>query len=214
MRNISLVKRPFPYRFHNVTLILIVINVAFYLIKILFPRTFAYLALTPVLVFRFRFFWQVFTYMFMHGGMTHILFNMLALFLFGSQLERRLGSYEFLAYYLVSGLGAGLFTLVFNWYAAPGMAGIPVVGASGAIYGLLLAYATLFPHSVIFIFGIFPLKAPVAVLLFAAIAIFSQLSNTAVGIAHLTHLAGLIFGYLYFRIRLGEDPLRVFFRRR
>lgn len=213
MRNISPLKRSFPYRFHNVTLILIVINVAFYLIIYLFPRTFAYLALTPILVFRARFFWQILTYMFIHGGMTHILFNMLALFLFGSQLERRLGSYEFLAYYLVSGLGAGLFTLVFNWYA-PGMAGIPVVGASGAIYGLLLAYATLFPDSVIFIFGIFPLKAPVAVLLFAAIAIFSQLSNTAVGVAHFTHLAGLIFGYLYFRIRLGEDPLRIFFRRR
>ena len=212
MRNISLVKRPFPYRFHNVTLILIVINVAFYLVNILFPRTFVYLALTPILVFRAHAYWQVFTYMFIHGGMTHILFNMLALFLFGSQLERRLGSYEFLAYYLVSGLGAGLFTLVFNWYT--GMAGIPVVGASGAIYGLLLAYATLFPDSVIFIFGIFPLKSPVAVLLFAAIAIFSQFSNTSVGVAHLTHLAGIIFGYLYFRIRLGEDPLRIFFRRR
>lgn len=212
MRNISLVKRPFPYRFHNVTLILIVINIAFYFIIILFPRTFNYLALRPILVFRAHAYWQILTYMFIHGGMTHILFNMLALFLFGSQLERRLGSYEFLAYYLVCGLGAGLFTLVFNWYTGMGM--IPVVGASGAIYGLFLAYATLFPDSVIFIFGIFPLKAPVAVLLFAAIALFSQLSNTAVGIAHLTHLAGLIFGYLYFRIRLGEDPLRIFFRRR
>ena len=213
MRNISRINRPFPYRFHNVTLILIVINVAFYLVNILFPRTFVYLALTPIFVFRAHAYWQVFTYMFIHGGTTHILFNMLALFLFGSQLERKLGSYEFLAYYMVSGLGAGLFTLVFNWYA-PGMAVIPVVGASGAIYGLLLAYATLFPDSVIFIFGIFPLKAPVAVLLFAAIAIFSQLSNTSVGVAHLTHLAGLIFGYLYFRFRLGEDPLSIFFRRR
>ncbi len=213
MRNISLVKRPFPYRFHNVTLILIVINVvAFFLITRLFRNTFVYLALTPVLVFRAHAYWQILTYMFIHGGMTHILFNMLALFLFGSQLERRLGSYEFLAYYLVCGLGAGLFTLVFNWYTGMGM--VPVVGASGAIYGLFLAYATLFPDSVIFIFGIFPLKAPVAVLLFAAIALFSQLSNTAVGIAHLTHLAGLIFGYLYFRIRLGEDPIRIFFRRR
>jgi len=149
--------------------------------------------------------------MFVHGGTWHILFNMLALFIFGTPLERRLGSSEFLLYYFITGIGAGLATLVVNWYT--GLAVIPVVGASGAIYGLLLAYATLYPDARLFIFGILPLRAPIAVLLFAGLALFSQLTGTRNGVAHLTHLAGLVFGYLYFLIRMGINPLKVFFRR-
>ncbi len=211
MKNISFLKRQLPYRFYNITLTLIVMNVGLFLINILIPRSMAYLALTPYLVIRQGAFWQVVTYMFVHGGTFHILFNMLALFLFGTQIERKLGSTEFLIYYLCTGIGAGLFTLVFNWYT--GLALIPVVGASGAIYGLLLAYATLFPDSRLFIFGMFPLKAPVAVLLFAGIALFSQISGSRSGIAHLTHLAGLVFGFIYFLVRLGINPFNVFFRR-
>ena len=90
---------------------------------------------------------------------------------------------------------------------------IPVLGASGAIYGLLLAYATLFPDSRLYIFGFFPLRAPVAVLLFAGLALFSQLTNARSGVAHLTHLAGFVFGYFYFLARMGINPIKVFFRR-
>ena len=94
------------------------------------------------------------------------------------------------------------------------MAIVPVVGASGAIYGLLLAYATMFPDSRIYIFGILPLKAPVAVLLFAGLALFFAITSTRSGVAHLTHLAGLGFGYFYFLLRLGINPIKIFFRRR
>jgi membrane associated rhomboid family serine protease len=204
-------KRPLAYRYYNATLTLIIINVGLFLVTFLFPRTTIYLALTPYLVVRERAIWQVVTYMFIHGGTWHILFNMLALFIFGTPLERKLGSSEFLLYYFITGVGAGLATLVINWYT--GLAIIPVVGASGAIYGLLLAYATLYPDARLFIFGILPLRAPIAVLLFAGLALFSQLTGTRNGVAHLTHLAGFVFGYLYFLIRMGINPIKVFFRR-
>ncbi len=211
MRNDSLLRRPVRYRFYNATMALIVINVAVFLLSYLVPRTFSYLALYPYLVLRAGAWWQVVTYMFMHGGIWHILFNMLALFIFGLPLEHRLGSTEFLIYYFACGVGAGLATVAINWYS--GMGTIPVVGASGAIYGLLLAYATLFPDSRLYIFGILPLRAPVAVLLFAGLALFSQLTNPRSGVANLTHLAGLVFGYLYFLVRMGINPIKVFLRR-
>jgi len=200
------------YRYTNVTLTLIIINVGLYLVTLMAPRTLTYLALTPLLVIRAKAFWQVVTYMFVHGGTAHIFLNMLALFLFGTQVERRLGSREFLLLYLATGIGAGAATLAVNWFG--GLALVPVVGASGAIYGLLLAYATLFPDAMIFIFGILPLRAPLAVALFAGLELFSQLTNTSSGIAHLTHLAGLIFAYLYLLLRLRIDPIKIFFGRR
>jgi len=211
MNEVSFWRRPLAYRFYNATIALIVVNVVIFLLNIVVPRSFGYLALVPYLVVRQGTIWQVVTYMFVHGGTWHILFNMLALFLFGSPLERRLGSSEFLLYYFVSGVGAGLATLAVNWYT--GLAAVPVVGASGAIYGLLLAYATLYPEARLFIFGLFPLRAPIAVLLFAGIALLSTFTATRSGVAHLTHLAGLVFGYLYFTVRMGINPLRVFFRR-
>jgi membrane associated rhomboid family serine protease len=204
-------RRPLRYRFYNATIALIVLNVVIFLLTYISRRLIGYLALTPELVVRYNAWWQLLTYMFVHGGIWHLLFNMLALFLFGLPLERNLGSNEFLLYYFVTGLGAGLATLVVNYYS--GLAMIPVVGASGAIYALLLAYATLFPDARIFIFGLLPLRAPVAVLLFAGLELFFQFSGAMGGVAHLAHLAGLLFGYLYFLVRLRINPLRVFFRR-
>jgi membrane associated rhomboid family serine protease len=205
MKPNNLLRRNLPYRYYNLTVVLITLNIATYLITMLFRNTLGYLALTPRFVIQYHAYWQLVTYMFVHGGTGHILFNMLALFIFGSPLEQRLGSFEFLLYYLVAGIGAGLVSLTMN---------ASVVGASGAIFALLLAYATLFPDSRIFIFGILPLKAPVAVLSFAALELFFQISGTRGGIAHLTHLAGLLFGYLYFVLRLGINPIQVFLRRR
>jgi membrane associated rhomboid family serine protease len=224
MNRLPFYKRPLSYRYYNATLTLIIVNIGMFLLGLLFSRTWVttpygryrvldyYISLIPYRVVLDKAVWQVLTYMFIHGGTWHILFNMLALFIFGTPLERRLGSSEFLLYYLITGLGAGLATLAVNWYT--GLAIIPVVGASGAIYGLLLAYATLYPDARLFIFGILPLRAPVAVLLFAGLALFSQLTGTGRGVAHLTHLAGLIFGYLYFLVRMNINPIKVFFRRR
>ena len=211
MNNISFFRKPVRYKFYNATIALIVINFIIFLFRYIDPSVLGYLALTPILVIKKAFFLQVFTYMFVHANFTHIFLNMLALFIFGVPLERRLGSTEFLLFYFTVGLSAGLFTLVVNWYS--GIAFIPVVGASGAIYGLLLAYAALFPDSVLFIFGILPLKAPVAVLIFAGLEVFYQLTSLQAGVAHLTHLAGILFAYLYFLVRYRINAIKVFFKR-
>jgi membrane associated rhomboid family serine protease len=215
MRQDSVFRGPLRYRFYNATIALIVINVLLCLMWLVSRRMQAwelrYLALTPELVVRYNAWWQLLTYMFIHGGLWHLLFNMLALLFFGQPLERNLGSSEFLLYYFVTGIGSGVATLLVNWYS--GLGAIPVVGASGAIFGVLLAFATLYPDTRILVFMLFPLRAPVAVLVFAALELIFLLSNRYSGVAHLTHLAGLVFGYLYFLLRLRINPLRVFFRR-
>jgi membrane associated rhomboid family serine protease len=213
MASYRFLQRPLHYRFYNATLVLIVLCGVLFLATYLAPDIVTYLGLVPVLVVREGWLWQLVTYMFVHGSIAHILLNMIALFLFGGQVERRLGSTEFLAYYFAAGIGAGIATVAVNWFVFPRLAQVPVVGASGAIYGLLLAFATLFPDSVIYVLGILPLRAPVAVLLFAGIAIVSQIMSFQTGVAHLTHLSGLLFGYLYFRVRLRMDPVRLLLRR-
>ena len=156
--------------------------------------------------------WQLVTYMFIHSGYLHIGFNMLALYMFGVPIERSMGSREFLLYYFVTGIGAGLATLVVNLFA--GMGGIPVIGASGAIFAVMLAFAALYPDARILFLFFIPMRAPTAVLVSVGIALYSLLTGTNVGVAHLTHLAGLLFGWLYLLLRLRVNPLRAFFRRR
>jgi membrane associated rhomboid family serine protease len=212
MNELPFYRRPLSYRYYNATLTLIIINVGMYLLTMLFPQLFRYLALTPYLVVREREIWQVATYMFLHGGVWHILINMLVLFIFGTRLEHRVGSSEFLLYYFITGVGAGIATVAVNWYI--GMAMVPVVGASGAIFGVMLAFATFFPDTTIFVNFFIPLPARIAVLLFVGLELVFMFFATRSGVAHLTHLAGFVFGYLYFLIRMGINPIRVFFRRR
>jgi membrane associated rhomboid family serine protease len=141
--------------------------------------------------------WQVVTYMFLHGGFTHILFNMIALWMFGSALERVWGSKEFLKYYLLTGIGGGLCYALFNMNSA-----IPTVGASGAIYGLLLAFAVLFPDEIIYVWGILPIKAKYFALFFGGIEFVASF-NTGSGVAHLAHLGGMAVGYIYLKRKGG-----------
>lgn len=157
---------------------------------------------------------QLVTHMFMHGGFAHILFNMYALFIFGSVLERVWGSQKFLFYYFVTGIGAalihlGVMALQLRGYMADLNAGdllaraqiqdilvTPTVGASGAIYGLLLAYGMLFPNNIMqLIFPPVALKAKWFVLIYGAIELLLGLSGRGGDIAHFAHLGGMIFGY-------------------
>jgi len=209
----SLLRRQVRYRYFNATIILIVLNVLVFLLGFMDRRGLLhYLWLFPAYVLQEGGWWQVVTYMFVHGGWGHIFFNMLALFLFGIQLEQRMGSTDFLLYYFVCGIGAGIATVFINSATGQGM--IPVVGASGAIFALLLAFAAFFPDARIFVFGILPIRAPIAVLAYAGIEIFSQFANIQRGVAHLTHLSGLAFGYLFLVARYGMNPIALFFHRR
>ena len=209
----SILRRPLRYSYYNATIILIVVNILVFLFSSVDRGgKLVYLYLIPNYVLQAGAWWQVVTYMFVHSGWWHLFFNMLALFMFGIQLERHMGSTEFLLYYFASGIGAGIVTVLFNSATGQGM--IPVVGASGAIYGLLLAFAAFFPDARIFVFGILPIRAPIAVSGYAGIEIVSQLVNPRSGVAHLTHLSGFAVGYLYLLVRYGINPIAVFFRRR
>lgn len=141
-------------------------------------------------------FWQIITYMFLHKDIWHILLNMLALWMFGSILEQVWGSREFLKYYLLTGLGGGLTYALFNMHSV--YANVPTVGASGAIYGLLVAYAVLFPENIVYIYFVIPLKAKWLALIFGGIEVFSSFSRES-GVAHLAHLGGMAIGYLYLK---------------
>ena len=150
--------------------------------------------LRPAAVTQGFFLWQLVTYIFLHGGFFHILFNMFALWMFGSELERLWGTREFVRFFFVCGIGAGVSTVI----ASPS-SGIPTIGASGAIYGILLAYGLLFPDRLIYIYGIIPLQAKYFVMLIGGIAFLSSLGASGGGIAHIAHLGGMVFGYIYLR---------------
>jgi membrane associated rhomboid family serine protease len=150
---------------------------------------------------------QIFTYMFLHGGSGHIFSNMFGLFMFGPMLERFMGSKRFLILYIVSGVGAALLYGGINLYEISKytvdsaeytiMMSTPMVGASGAIFGMLGAFARLFPNTEMIIFPLpIPIKAKYLVSLYALFEIFSGIYNIMPGVAHFAHIGGLIFGVL------------------
>lgn len=204
MRN-NFINRKFSYSFYDASLILVAINALVYAITVLiYPALTYYLSLVPSLVYYKHFYWQFFTYMFEHGSIYHLLSNMLALYIFGTAAERAIGSKEFLLYYLLVGTLSGI-AAYFSYYFAN--TNTVLLGASGAIYGIMLLFAVVFPNSRVYLFWIIPIPSPVLVILYFFIEFFSQSLND--GVAHSVHLFGLLFGYLYIRIRMRIKPLQV-----
>lgn len=200
----TFLNRKFRYSYTNITFKLIAVNIGVFIVTSLFPRLYAYIAMIPQLVIQRGWYWQLFTYMFVHANFSHILFNMLGLFIFGMPVERELGSKEFLLFYLLTGFLSGAFSLFFYFISATN---VILVGASGAIYAVLFSFAVLYPYARVFIFGLLPIRAPLLIALYTAIEIFSQLTGRGGGVAHLTHLAGFAFAYLYFILRLKINPM-------
>ena len=165
------------------------------------------LGLLPQAVFEQLAVWQPVTYMFLHSTTSfgHILFNMLALWMIGTDLERTWGTRFFVKYYFITGIGAAATSLLLALFSQTFYLTI-VVGASGAIYGLLLAFAMYFPHRQLILF-IFPVPARIAVTILGAIAFLSSFGGPGGGVAHSAHLGGLVVGYLYVRgLRLRLSP--------
>jgi membrane associated rhomboid family serine protease len=203
----SKLRQPFRYQNNGSVYWLIGINalifIAMYFLGL--QQLTYYLSMIPGLVLR-GWVWTFVTYMFVHGGFSHILFNMLALFIFGIQVERYIGTREFLLFYFVTGTLAGIFS--FFVYYFTGTFAVVLMGASGAIFAVQLAYAVFFPNAIIYLWGILPLRAPVMVLGFTALELFSTIFGLNQGVAHLTHLAGFGFAWLYFVVRFGVNPWR------
>lgn len=143
--------------------------------------------------------WQLGTYIFLHdtGGVMHILFNMLGLWMFGSALERAWGTRQFVRFFFICGVGAGLLMVLLSLLTGRGLYS-STIGASGAVYGTLLAFGVLFPESIIY-WIIFPIKAKWFVLIMGVIAFYSSLSSAGSGIAHVAHLGGMLCGFLYLK---------------
>ncbi|MEJ2247616.1 MAG: rhomboid family intramembrane serine protease, partial [Acidobacteriota bacterium] len=160
-----------------------------YLLKV--PALEYFLGLNPDLITQQFMFWQFGTYMFLHGGFFHILINMLMLYMFGNELERLWGTRRFLKYYFITGIGAG----VCSWIVDPHNPAI-TIGASGAIYGLLLAYGITYPNRIVYLYFLFPIKVKWMVLIMGAVVFFSSPRRTQTGIAHIAHLGGMRVGYL------------------
>jgi membrane associated rhomboid family serine protease len=150
--------------------------------------------LRPAAVTENFYLWQLVTYIFLHAGFFHILFNMLGLYMFGSELEATWGTRQFVKYFFICGIGAAITTIVVSPHS-PAI----TIGASGAIYGLLLAYGVLFPNRIIYLYMVIPIQAKWFVVIFGAIAFLSSMSATGTGIAHIAHLGGMIFGFIYLK---------------
>jgi membrane associated rhomboid family serine protease len=202
----SVLRRQFKYSYFNATLILIGINVLVYALINLVPRSFIYLSLIPAAILQEGWIWQPFTYMFVHGGLRHLLFNMLGLFFFGTAVERKMGSSEFILFYLITGTLAGIFSFI--TFLLSGNIMTPLVGASGAVYAVLFAFAVINPRARIYFWGIIPIPAPVLVLGYTVIELWSEIFGLGGNIAHLTHLAGFAFSALYFPVRHNVNPIR------
>lgn len=158
--------------------------------------------LLPVAVIERGWVWQPLTYMFLHGGLFHLLFNMFVLWMFGSEIERLWGRSEFLRYYIVCGLGGAALSFVFNYNTI-------LIGASGAVYGILLAFGMLFPNRYIYLWFFLPIKAKYLVIGLAAIEFLAGVSSPSDGIGHAAHLGGMLAGFVYLKWnRASENPVR------
>jgi membrane associated rhomboid family serine protease len=179
---------------------LLIINISLFIVQFLaglvgISDIFDGLALWPRAVLTFPALWQLVTYMFLHGGISHILFNMFALWMFGTDLERDWGTTHFLRYYFLCGIGAGVCVVLAS--RVFGGMDIPTIGSSGAIFGLLLAFGVLYPERIILFSFLFPIQAKYFVMIIGAITFLSSLAGSRSGVSHVAHLGGMIFGYIY-----------------
>jgi rhomboid family protein len=170
---------------------------------LLFHRMTRELGLVPVLVTHALHLWQPVTYLFLHGGLMHLLFNMLFLWMFGVDLERTWGTRRFYNYFFITGIGAGCIDVLVRTVVDPsgiGSSNIPTIGASGAIYGILLAAAVMFPDRKVWLIP-FPVQIPMKIYVLGAGAIefFSTLGTGGDNVSHVAHLGGMLVGYLYLR---------------
>jgi len=189
--------------------VLLVINVGIFLLEFLIAGFSgrdpigAWLSFIPYFAIQKFQIWRFFTYMFLHGDFMHIAFNMLGLWLFGSRMEAHWGTRTFAWYYIVSGVGGAI---LYGVFSLAGVAALtPMVGASGAVYGILLAFGLAFPTAVIFVF-FFPMPARIAVIVFGVI---SLLGIGGANVAHMAHLGGMVTGLAFLWLFTGGRPSQV-----
>ncbi|MBI3550164.1 MAG: rhomboid family intramembrane serine protease [Elusimicrobia bacterium] len=150
--------------------------------------------LVPAHVVKDRWVWQPITYLFIHGSGWHLFWNLLSIWMFALPVEGQWGAKEFLKYYFICGIGAGLVSVAIQPHSP-----VPIIGASGAIFGLLVAFAMMFPDAVLYLYFFFPIKARDMAILYGVIEFFAGTASTTPGVARFTHLAGMLIGFVYLR---------------
>ena len=184
-----------PKIFTDTIKILIIINVGLFLLRFVAKSQIdlaGIFGLSPNTVWPMI--WQPITYMFIHGDLFHVLINMFVLWMFGSEMESIWGRTQFLRYYFLTGVGSGLVWLLFN----AGQSYSVLIGASGAIYGILIAYGMMFPNRTVYLYFMIPIKVKWFVVFLGAVAFLSSFNNNT-NISHLTHLSGMVIGFVYLR---------------
>lgn len=190
--------RPFEATFPQGVKLLLIANAVGFVLQTLLPTWFTLLfGLRPVDVLTELRVWQPFTYMFLHGGLFHLLFNLLVLWMMGGEVERFWGKAQFLRYYLICGLGAAVLAFAFAFRGL-------VIGASGAVFGVMIAFAMMFPNRLIYIWFVVPVPAKVLVpVLFAIELLFIGGRD---GVAHFAHVGGAVTGFAYLKLRGSDFP--------
>ena len=200
-----------PNSYPTAIKILVSINFGIFLLQALSKSErlfFPLFGLVPKLVWSDLMIWQPFTYMFFHGGVWHVLINMFVLWMFGSELERIWGRDRFLKFFFITGVGSGLITMLFSLQSMT-----PVVGASGSVYGVLLAYGLTYPNRRVYLYGIIPIKSIWFVFGIGLMAFLSSFNNIS-EISHLTHISGMLIGYLLLKKPIDWSSLWFRMRKR
>ena len=193
-----------PQLFTDAIKLLISINFIIFILQTISDKSsfiFRFFGIVPINTWNDLMIWQPFTYLFIHGDIWHVLINMFVLWMFGSELEMTWGRKDFLKYYFSTGLGAGIVTILFNLTS-----NTPIVGASGAVFGILLAYGLMFPNRLVYIYFLIPVKVKYFVLVIGVVALFSSFGQS--NISHITHLSGMIIGFIYLRSNARIDTIK------
>lgn len=193
---------------------IIIANAVMFLVTLAAPVLIQYFGLIPEAVLEHGWIWQLATYMFLHGSPMHLLFNMLGIWMFGVELERMWGTTYFAKYYAATGVGAGITALVISLLpfaaTAPAYSSI-TIGASGALFGLLLAFAMYYPDRPILVMLLFPVPAKVFVMIFGALALLYTFQGGR-GVSDAAHLGGILAGYLYLQSGRGGLTAEIKYR--
>ena len=202
----NILNRKFQYSFWNANMMIVALNVlVFFISNYVYPYLTYMLALMPLRIIAEPSSCYTFvSYMFVHGSIYHLFSNMLGLVIFGTILERRIGSKEYLLFYFLTGTLSGVLSFLF--YYLMGSYFVFLLGASGALYAVMLLFAVFFPDAMVFVFGIIPMRAITLVVFYFIIEFASSFASD--GISHITHLFGLLAALLYIMIRMRINPFR------
>lgn len=198
--------KPFRYTYRLFFLKIAMINIIVTFLMQFSPLLFKEFALTPVLTVHAHKYWQIITYQFLHSGTVHLFSNTIGLLWLGSAVEQKIGSFEFLFFYMLMAALCGITACIL--YYTIGLGFSSIIGASGAITALMYLFAVFFPHGTLFIFGIIPISAPLLIIGYAVLE-FYDMFFTHDSIAHSVHLSGLVFSWLYARIRFKIKPTQL-----